>query len=690
MKVLILFLSIAILSNTTSLAQVNRSVQPKPGPAPEINFGTPLEHQFNNGLTLMVVENHKLPRVSVSLIVDNPPYVEKDKAGVLALLSTMMGKGSQNIPKDEFEEEIDFMGASLSFGSSSANARALSRYFPRVFEMMAEAALNPKFLDEEFQKEKDKILEGLKASEKDVKTAARRVENLLSYGKDHPSGEYESEESVNRIALEDIENLYHKRFYPQNTYVIIVGDIDFDTAKKLTQKYLGDWEKGKEAKSEFPEAENVSQTEISFVEMPNAVQSEISVLSTAKIDRNNPDYYALLIANQILGGGAEARLFLNLREDKGYTYGSYSSYDFRHKTKSRLRAFASVRNAVTDSSVVQLLYEIDRMSKENVSAQELDLVKKKYAGSLIRSMENPANIANIAYNIKTEKLPANFYNDLLKNIEKVSEEDIVRVSKKYLKLDNMRVVVTGKGSDILTPLENIEFNGKKLQVRYFDKYGNATERPEFSKPMPEGTTAQTVIKGYINAIGGREKLESLKTKTTLSEANMQGMTIQVSNKQTNKKQLLVEISMMGNVMQKTVLNQTKGYNEAQGQKMEIKGEELENALKDAALFPELAVNFDEISLSGIVNLDGVDTYEIKWSDKKTAFYRVSDFLKIRTVETVEMQGQVQTSTTVLSDYKAVEGIQFPHQISQDMGPQKMDFKVTSIILNEPMPDSLFE
>jgi predicted Zn-dependent peptidase len=687
-RALILFFCIGFFSNAQ--AQIDRSVQPQPGAAPEINFGAPKEHRFDNGLTLMVAENHKLPQVSVSLSIDNPLYVEGEKKGMSGLLSSMMGKGSKNISKDNFEEEVDFMGARLSVSSQGAYASALKRYFPRVFEMMADAVLNPHFLEEEFQKEMDKTLEGLKAAEKDVKTAARRVENLLSYGKDHPYGEYVSEENINRVSLDDLEQLYHKNFYAQNAYITIVGDIDFETAKKLTQKYFSKWAKGQAASSSFPAPENVPQTQIAFVEMPNAVQSEVSVVSTANIDRNNPDYFALTIANQILGGGAEARLFLNLREDKGYTYGSYSRFNINHKTKSQLRAFAAVRNAVTDSAVVELLYEIDRMSKEMVTEEELKLVKEKYAGSLIRSMEDPENIANFAYNTKTQSLPPNFYNNLLKNIQKVTREDISRVSKKYFDPKLMRVVVTGKGSDILTPLENMEFNGQKLKVLYFDKYGNGTDRPEFSKPLPEGLTAKSVMEGYIESIGGEDKLEAIKTKSSISEASMQGMALQVSNRQTTKKQMRVEVSMMGNVMQKTVINATKGYNEMQGQKMEMKGEELENALKNVAIFPELEIDPDQISLQGIVSVDGIDAYEIKWSDNKTFFYAVEDFLKLQTLETMEIQGQIQSSTTSFSDYKAVEGIRFPHLVKQDMGPQKIDFQVKSIILNEPMPDSLFE
>ena len=687
-RVLIFTIYITFLSNIN--AQVDRSIRPKSGPAPEINFGTPKEYQFGNGLTLMVVENHKLPQISVSLRIDNPLYVEGEKKGVSGLLSSMIEKGSKNIPKDDFEEEIDFMGARLSLNSKGGYANALKRYFPRVFEMMADAALNPHFLRLEFEKEVDKTLEGLKSSEKDVKTAARRVESLLSYGKNHPFGEYVSEESLMNVSLEDLEQLYPKIFHAQNAYLTIVGDINFETAKSLTEKYFGDWAKGEMISSKFPEPKNVSQTEIAFVEMPNAVQSEISVQSTASIDRKKPDYYALTIANQILGGGGEARLFLNLREDKGYTYGSYSRFSINYKTKSQIRAFAAVRNTVTDSAVIQILYEFDRLNKEMVTEDELKLVKEKYAGSLIRSMENPENIANFAYNTKTQNLPQNFYNDLLKNIQKVTREDVYNVSKKYFNPNKMQVVVTGKGSEILESLENIQFNGQAVKVRYYDKYGKETGRPEFSRPLPEGVTKQTVIDGYIEAIGGRDKLEGVKTKTSVSEANMQGMTIQVSNRQTAKKQKLLEVKMMGNVMQKTVLNTSKGYNEMHGQKMEMNDEQFENAIQDAALFPELEVDFNQISLVGIVSVDGKDAYEIKWSNTKTIYYSVENFLKLKIGETIKMDKKVQTNATTLKDYKSVEGILFPHQISQDMGPQKMDFQVKSITLNEPMSESLFE
>ena len=146
-------------------AQVDRSKMPKPGPAPEINLQEPMSLEMQNGLKVLVVENHKLPRVSIQLRIDNPPILEGNKAGVSSLTASLLGNGSKTITKDDFNEEVDFLGARISFGSQSAFASSLSKYFPRILELMADAAINPNFTEEEFDKEKQKLLTGLKAQE---------------------------------------------------------------------------------------------------------------------------------------------------------------------------------------------------------------------------------------------------------------------------------------------------------------------------------------------------------------------------------------------------------------------------------------------------------------------------------------------------------------------------------------------
>lgn len=680
------YLLLGILFCYTSVAaQIDRSQQPQPGPEPEINFGSPQEYRFSNGLTLLVVENHKLPQVSVSLRIDNPLYPEGDKAGINQLLSEMMGKGSKSIEKDAFEEEIDFMGAHFHFNLDGAHASSLTRYFPRVFEMLADATLHPNFVPEEFEKEKEKAIEGLKTAEKDVKTAARRVQNLSSYGAQHPYGEYTTEDSLQNSTLEDLMKQYQQIYHAKNAYLIVVGDINFKAAKKLAKKHFGRWKAGAIKTTSFPAPENVSETQIAFVEMPNAVQSEIAALFTSDLDKNNPDYYAALIANQILGGGGEARLFLNLREDKGFTYGAYSNLSGDHKTKARLRAATSVRNAVTDSAVVELHYEIDRMSKELVTDEELDLVKNKYAGSLIRSLEDPENIANFTYNVKTQNLPDNFYNNLLKNIKKVTKKDILRASKKYLSAGQLRIVVTGKGSDILSPLEALKINGMPVKVSYFDKWGTATERPTFSKPIPEGTTAQSVIEGYLDAIGGRAQLEKIQTKHSVYEASMQGMTLQMEEKKVGNTKMIMEIKMMGNTMQRIVINQANAYMEMQGQRMDLKGDEKDAVMEGLPLFPELFYT-DQIELIGILDWNDKEVFEIKINPNKTVFYDTQTFLK---VAEVELQND-RSSTTQFGPYKDVSGIKVPEKIQSNMGPQEVTFNLINIAFNRSFSNTDFE
>ncbi|MCH1418614.1 MAG: insulinase family protein [Flavobacteriaceae bacterium] len=685
-----LYLVLLLLVVAPIQAQIDRSQQPKPGPAPKIQLDKPQEFVLKNGLRVLVVENHKLPRASANLNIDVAPIFEGELAGVNTLLSSMLGKGSQSIEKDGFEEEVDFLGARLSFGSSTAFASSLSRYFPRVLELMADAALNPNFLQEEFDKEKEKLMEGIKSNENSVSTVARRVESLITYGKNHPYGEYISEASVSNIQLTDVKNYYSKNFNPENAYLVIIGDVDFATVKKQVTKLFKGW-KGKAAEAvPFPAAKNAEKLEINFVDMPNAVQSKISVDLTTKVKKTDADYFPMLVANRILGGGGQARLFLNLREDKGYTYGSYSSFRTDKYSRSRFRAYASVRNAVTDSSVVELVKEINKIKELPVSQEELDQAKAKYVGDFVLALERPSTIAQFALSILTEGLPNNFYITYLQKINAVSIKDIQRVTQKYFHLNNARIFVTGKGSEVLENLEKVAPLGKALPIKFYDKYGVEMDRPDYDSVLPDGVDATSIINAYFDAIGGKDKAEAIQSKKEIASASMQGMTLEIESKKTNAQQSFLAVKMMGNVMQKQVINKTEGYMEAQGQRMPMDANALAKALPDTAVFAELILDPSQISLAGIVDVNGTKAYELKVSDSKSYFYSVESSLKIKISETQEMQGNTITQETMIGDYKAVDGILFPHTVTQSFGPQKIDFITSSIELNVSFSDKDFQ
>lgn len=685
-----LFLFAVLLGLLPLQAQIDRSQQPAPGPAPKIQLDEPQEFVLKNGLRVLVVENHKLPRASANLNIDLPPVFEGELAGVNALLSSMLGKGSKSIAKDDFDEEVDYLGARVNIGASSAFASSLSRYFPRVLELMADAALNPNFLQEEFEKEKEKLIEGIKSDENSVPAAARRVENLITYGKNHPSGEFIREETVNNVQLEDVKRFYTKNFTPQNAYLVIIGDVDFKTVKKQVTKLFKSW-KGNLVKGEsFPTAKNASSLEINFVEMPNAVQSEVSVDFTTEIKKTDADYFPVILANNILGGGGQARLFLNLREDKGYTYGAYSSISTNKYRRSRMRAFASVRNAVTDSSVVELVKEIEKIRTVPVSQAELDQAKAKYVGDFVLALERPSTIAQYALSILTEGLPSDFYTTYLQKINAVSIEDIQRVTQKYFHLNNARIFVTGKGSEVLENLEKAAPLGTTLPIKFYDKYGEEIERPDYDSALPEGVNVTSVINAYFDAIGGKDKAEAIQSKKEIASASMQGMTLEIESKKTNAQQSFLAVKMMGNVMQKQVINKTEGYMEAQGQRMPMDADALAKALPDTAVFAELILDPAQLSLAGIVDVNGTKAYELKVSDSKSYFYSVESGLKIKISETQEMQGNTITQETMIGDYKAVDGILFPHTVTQSFGPQKIDFITSSIELNVSFSDEDFQ
>lgn len=684
------FISVALLTLGVN-AQIDRSQMPAPGPEPKISLEKPDEFQLKNGITVMVVENNKLPRVSYQLSIENKPVVEGEKAGVLNLLSSMLGNGTKNISKDAFNEEVDFLGANINFSSSGGFASSLSKYSDRIIELMADATVNPLLTKEEFDKEKEKLLEGLKADEKSVDAAAGRVVSALAYGKNHAYGEFVTKETVNNVTFQDVLDFYKMRFAPNNAYIVVVGDIDTKTVKNQIKKYFGKWQKADLQDLPAPVLPaNVATTEINFVDMPNAVQSNISVTNNVDLKQNESDYFAALMANNILGGGGEGYLFKNLREDKGYTYGAYSSLGADRYGVSRFNASAKVRNAVTDSAVVEFLKEIKRIRTEPVNPQTLKDAKAKYIGNFVMALERPQTIANYALNIKLNNLPEDFYTNYLENINKVSVEDVQRVANKYFKLENARVVVVGKGSDVL---DNLEKTG--IPIKYYDKYANATEKPKFSKPIPAGVTAQTVIDNYLNAIGGKEK--AMTVKSTLTKATISGLApfpinAELKGMTPNKESMELSAEGMG-VMIKQKWNGETGYAEQQGQKREMTADEIAQKKGEISIFPELYYEASNLSLESLTTIEGEDVYKLKVINGEKAsyrFYNLKTGLLTRAESTNKTQGQEITSIVDYSNYTEVEGIQFPYSMKVTAGPQVIPFDIKSIEINTGVTEADFD
>ncbi len=681
--------SIILLSGLflTMTMQAQDRPQPKPGPSPTINIKKPVSFTMPNGLKVLVVEDHKLPRVSFNLSIDTAPYAEGDKKGVDELTGSLIGNGSMAIAKDTFNEEIDFLGADINFSTNGAYASGLSKYSKRILELMADGALNPNFTQEEFDKEKDKLIEGLKTQEKSVPVVAGRVENVLVFGKEHPDGEYLSEKTINNVSLADVKSHYETYFVPEHAYLVVIGDVKFKETKKMVEKLFGSWVKASAPNISYTAPKNVQYTQINFVDMPNAVQSEISLVNSVSLKLSDPDYFPVIVANQVLGGDFNSYLNMNLREAHGWTYGARSSIGVNKYTVTKFKANSQVRNMVTDSAVVEFIKEIKRIRTEKVTDEALNNVKAGYVGRFVMQVEKPQTVARYALNIETEGLPADFYENYIKNIQAVTADDVMRVMNKYVLADNMRILVTGKGTDVIPGLEKL-----KIPIFYFDKFGNPTEKPKMKKPAPAGVTVKTVLDSYITAIGGAKAVAGVKTLFVSGSSEIEGAPAPLSytSKKDAKGRTFTKLELVGMMeLNKQVIGDTSGYSSAQGQKKDLTPEEFAEKKATATTFEELLLSKKaDVTLDGIEPINGSDAYAIK-NGKSILYYDVKTGLKVMSSSTSERNGQKMTSTISFTDYKDVKGIKIPHNIVMSQG-RDIEIKITDVKINEGVTDADFQ
>lgn len=659
-------------------AQIDRSQQPKPGPAPAISLGKPQTFTLPNGLKVMVVEDNKLPRVSVNLTIDNDPFAEGEKNGVAALTGALIGEGTTKTPKDKFNEEVDFMGVSLNFSSSGAYAYGLSRYFSRLVEMMSEGALMPNFNQTELDKQRDQMIEGLKADEKSASSIARRVANALSYGTNHPFGEYMTEESLKRVTLNDVRLHYNKFFVPQNAYLIVIGDVKFDDVKKQITKHFGKWKKAKAPSISYSDPSNVQFTQINMIDVPNAVQAEVIFMNTARLKMSDADYFPVLIANEILGGSFDSYLNYTLREVKAWTYGARSGIG-ASKNITSFRASASLKMATVDSAVVEIVNQVNRIRKEKVSDEDLANAKAAYVGSFVRNFAKPETVSRYALLTLTQNLPADFYEKYLAKINAVTKEDVMRVANKYFMADNARIIVAAKASEAAPKLE-----ATGIPVLYFDKWGNRTEKPQ-PKAVGADMSVNTVLNNFIKAAGG-DKVKTVNSLFYSGSASVPGAPAPLSyTNKLAKGQMLLELSMGAMSIMKQVINKDKGYMIQQGQRIELTDEMLGQYKSSANPFPEIyMLDNKDLSIAGIETFDGADAIGVKNGDV-ISYYDTKTHLKVADV----VSSPMGTQSTFYKDYREVNGVKVPFLTIMSVG-MDIEIKMNDVKVNEGVSEADFK
>lgn len=669
-----------------------RKHAPEAGEAPKIQIGKAETFKLANGLTVIMVENHKLPTLSFRVFVDNDPVLEKDAAGYVQMMGELLTAGTKTRTKAQINEAIDFIGASLSSDANGLSGFCLTKHADKLLDIMSDALMHPVFPQEELDKAKTRAESNLASQKDDANAIAGNVSSILCNGKDHPYGEIMNENTLGKITLDQIKSHYNTYFKPNISYLVITGDITRDKAEKFARDYFGKWTKGEAPAHHYGVPRAPEKAEVDFVNKPGAVQSVFDISYPIDLQPGAPDVIPARVANTLLGGYFNSRVNANLREGHGWTYGARTSLRSDELVGS-FSGTASVRNAVTDSSLTEFIKEMRKLSTEKVSNDELQVVKNVIAGQFSQSLEAPGTVASFALNIARYKLPSDYYERYLEVLQSVTPEQVQAMARKYVNPDHAHIVVVGNRDDVADRLKQFSADGK---VHFYDAFGNPVMA--MNQALPADMTAEKVIEDYLNAIGGTAKINALQDVQIDASMQVRGPAMGVKIYQKGNNKMAMEMSMNGQVVNRQVYNDGKGTQSGMGQSQNMEGQDLEDAKEQAMFVKEAGYTKGgyKLTLKGLDEIDGKSAYvlEVERSDgkKTTEYYDVKTSLKLREVSTsTGMDGSPVTQTVDFSDYKPEGGVSVPHATTVS-GVFPVPFKITvnSVKVNAGIDDAVFK
>lgn len=699
-------LAALLIIPSMSIAQIDRSKPPAPGPAPTVRVGRAHTTTLDNGLKVIVVENAKLPMVSVQFRFDHPPVLQGPLAGYQDLFGDVLIAGTARRTKKQVDDTVDKLGAQLSASSEGVYASGLKRNFNDLMFLLYEVVTAPAFPLTEFEKAKTRAMSALKSREDDPDQIADVVSRALTYGKTHPYGEVVTEATLGKVQRDHLVAYYKRYFRPENGYIVFVGDISEQEAVNTAKRYFGDWKgegtvpekdaQGRETVKDlgvlqypaFVPKANLPRR-VCFVDRPGSAQSVIKVLHPVDLKPGDPLTMPAQVLNTILGGGVfNARLMQNLRERHGFTYGAYSSLD-PDRFCGQFSGGCSVRNAVTDSAVTELLTEIEMIREQPVRPEELALAKNYMAGSFARSLEDPRTLARFALNAALNGLPEDHYATYLKRLDTVTAEGVLAAAQALLHPDNITILVVGDKEKVANKLAPISFG---RTVEYLDINGDAF-REKFSMP-PADMKAEDVLRRYVEAMGGAARIGAVKRLSRTYEAAVEDRTLTWTEHFAAPLKHANSVKMGSMVLEQVVYDGTRATRTGPDGIKELVDEDLARAREEAYMVPEL--HYPELDhaalLNGVVEIDGRPCYRllVKRVDGSsfTEYYDKETGLKRRRVEMqAGEEGNFQVTTDFL-DHKSVDGIQFPHTIEQH-GGMNLRFSATAIAINKDQPPGVF-
>lgn len=694
----------AVFTTTMSIGQLDRSIAPSPGPAPEISIADPVVFDMDNGMKVILSTNTKIPKVSFNIVMGSDPRLEGEKTGLSEMLGGLLLSGTTNRTKDELDFEKDFIGAQMFASSNSVYLNVMTKHIEKGLDLFVDVIQNANFPESEFERLKKQISSGLFAASSDANVMIQNITSKIIFTENHPYGEVITEEHLENITRDDIAELYKKQFTPAGSYLVIVGDINEEEARKIVNERFGSWEGGVPFEKDYHHGVSPEGNRVAFAERPGAVQSVINIAFPVDILPGDDDQIKLEVLNSLFGGrGFSTRLIQNLREDKGYTYGAYSFLDIDRKG-SYFYASGSFRNEVTDSAIVEFINELEKLTTELPTHEELNLIKATMAGSFARSLENPRTIASFALNTYRNNLSEDYYKNYLKMLEDVSQEDILEMAQKYITPNNLNIIVVGN-KEVVERLKQFDADG---EIELFDAFGNPTEEKSY---LDSDLSANEVIEKYLMAITQTKnmkkaekkinKIKTLKKEITLTVAGSP-MEMQLTESFKAPNISVQKMTFSGMTIQEEVFNGDKGVSKTMNQTggfetTEMTEEEVKNKRKTASVFPEyslLCCNAEYLEILGIEerkDKEPVYVVQYKIGDRTTTnYYSTTSFLKVSSHILEVTEEGPQSITTLFNDYTNYSGYLFPKETTQLVESVSMSGKISNIEINKKIDDKIFK
>ncbi len=439
-----------------AFAEADRTTKPAPGPAPEAAFPDYTTTALSNGLKVFVIEDDRKPTITLRLMVKAGDALDGDKSGLANFVATLLNRGTTKLDAAAFAKAVDSLGAQLEASAgddaTSVMTSGMVKSADALLELFSDAVRDPVFPAEEFAKEQKRTISSLAAQKKSPGALVGNLMNKVLFGA-HPYGNITTPESVVSITRDDIVGFHKKWFAPNNASLVVVGDVKASYIVPKLEKAFGTWAKQElpvVTKSPVPEHKGLT---IHLLDRPGSVQSSIIVAHIGP-PRKNPYLPELNVVNATLGGGFSGRLFQNLREKHGYTYGSSSAFGF-NADAGYFQATAESRNEVTAPAVQEILAEMKRIREEPIAEPELELQREYNVGNYLLSLENVSRVASRVQDIELYGLDPDFYKTYAKRMAAVTPDKARELAQKYITPGDACVIVVGEAKQVRAELEKL-------------------------------------------------------------------------------------------------------------------------------------------------------------------------------------------------------------------------------------------